>query len=539
MQSDDAQSQAGAGKGGKRETLLSVRGLRLALPGGRLLFDALSLEVEAGEIVALLGGSGAGKSTLARALFEPRALSAEGFKLTIEETSLASPLGLVPQRGALFDHLDVGGNIRLAHRHRAKTNQGSGENPDGDIVERWLEAVDLPADLKNAPPAELSGGMAQRVAVARTLAGGRRVLFLDEPSVGLDPARVSGLAQLLRQQAARGSGLIVVTHDIGFACNVADRLLLLDGGKLEPLAWDGPTGSDENDSKRATEIEATLRRALAGPTTGAGSGSRKSHMPIWLVFRALLARLFGPFFVPGAVLLAAPAAFTRHIRDLPRVFGRVLANAAIRPLPFYLVVSAVLGYTVLYVISRAMPAGLRADKAVELVGGSYIVALTPPLAAFLFAATSGSAVNAWLGAMGLTKQTVALDALGISRIRYLWVPGFVGLLIAQLFSTTVFAGGMMLGGAVHCLQSGVKDPWALLLGDLLDPKPSRRILRDRALWLIGLYAAGTASEVVYRGTRRKEQSDDVTRAMTSSVIASTLWVVALELFTAVFVFARQ
>jgi ABC-type transporter Mla maintaining outer membrane lipid asymmetry permease subunit MlaE len=84
----------------------------------------------------------------------------------------------------------------------------------------------------------------------------------------------------------------------------------------------------------------------------------------------------------------------------------------------------------------------------------------------------------------------------------------------------------------------VADPWPVLLGDLLDPTPGRAVLRDRAAWLVGIYAFGVAADVVERGCRRKTDADAVTRGMTGSVVACTLWVVALELLTAVWVFRR-
>ena len=96
--------------------ILRVRGLTLHLPDGRALFDNLDLEVAPGEVVAILGGSGAGKSTLARVLFDRALLEADGYTLSASELSCDGPLGLVPQRGALFDHLDVAGNLELALR---------------------------------------------------------------------------------------------------------------------------------------------------------------------------------------------------------------------------------------------------------------------------------------------------------------------------------------------------------------------------------------------------------------------------------------
>src|SRR3954470_24743088 len=114
---------------------LVVRGLRVALPDGRVLIDGVDLTVGAGEVIVLLGGSGAGKSTFARVLFEREELDDAGFEVIAAQLDLdRDQLGLVPQRGALFDHLDVRGNLELALRHAGHDVTAS-EAPD------WLRRV--------------------------------------------------------------------------------------------------------------------------------------------------------------------------------------------------------------------------------------------------------------------------------------------------------------------------------------------------------------------------------------------------------------
>src|SRR5215470_3252446 len=148
---------------------LSVRGLRVVLPDGRILIDGIDLTIGAGEVVVLLGGSGAGKSTFARVLFERDELDAAGFEVVAAKLDLdRGQLGLVPQRGALFDHLDVRGNLELALRHASTP----ADAVDGsDEVSAWLRRVGLDPTLAapGTPVSRLSGGQAQRVAVARVL----------------------------------------------------------------------------------------------------------------------------------------------------------------------------------------------------------------------------------------------------------------------------------------------------------------------------------------------------------------------------------
>ncbi|HVK84061.1 MAG TPA: ATP-binding cassette domain-containing protein, partial [Kofleriaceae bacterium] len=227
------------------DSALHVRGLRVALPDGRVLIDGVDLSIGAGEVVVLLGGSGAGKSTFARVLFERDELESAGFDVIATTLELdRDQLGLVPQRGALFDHLDVRGNLELALRHAE--GDASGEDPAA-----WLARVGLDPKLAEpgTPVTGLSGGQAQRVAVARVLASRRKLLFLDEPSVGLDPHRVRVLARLIREQVKTlGVSAIVVTHDVALAAGVADRMFLLslEHRRLEQLFADRWPGALED-----------------------------------------------------------------------------------------------------------------------------------------------------------------------------------------------------------------------------------------------------------------------------------------------------
>ena len=259
---------------------LHVRGLRVALPDGRILIDGVDLRIGAGEVVVLLGGSGAGKSTFARVLFEREELDAAGFEVVAAELDLdRGQLGLVPQRGALFDNLDVRGNLELALRHAEGDAQGTDADPAA-----WLARVGLDPKLAEpgTPVTGLSGGQAQRVAVARVLASRRKLLFLDEPSVGLDPHRVRVLARLIREQVKTlGISAIVVTHDVALAAGVADRMFLLslEHRRLEQLFADRWPGALEDPGHDAAtrgrwlvELEATLvdARLVYRGTVGPG-----------------------------------------------------------------------------------------------------------------------------------------------------------------------------------------------------------------------------------------------------------------------------
>jgi len=526
---------------------LHVRGLRVALPDGRVLIDGVDLRIGAGEVVVLLGGSGAGKSTFARVLFERDELDAAGFEVVAAELDLdRGQLGLVPQRGALFDHLDVRGNLELALRHAERApggGDGAVDEAAADEAAAWLARVGLDPELAapGTPVTRLSGGQAQRVAVARVLASRRRLLFLDEPSVGLDPHRVRVLARLIREQVrALGISAIVVTHDVALAAGVADRLFLLSlaDRKLEQLfadRWPGaleePGHPPEARGRWLVELEAALVAHLEAHGDRPPPAGPPPPRP-WLARAARAAEpLLAPFRVAGGSLARAPAQLARHPRDFAIVARRVAAQALVRPLPFYAIVSTLIGYTVLYVISKVGGAGVRPDALLRQIGGSYVVALAPALSALLFVAASGSATNAWLGSMGLTKQTLALDALGVDRRSYLWAPAWLAAAACYLAVAALFALGMIAGGLLVCRAYGVPDAWALLTGDLLDPRPERLAHVARAGFLVWIYAWGIASDVVAKGGAAKPEADAVTRGMTASVVACTLWVVAWELAT--------
>jgi ABC-type nitrate/sulfonate/bicarbonate transport system ATPase subunit/ABC-type transporter Mla maintaining outer membrane lipid asymmetry permease subunit MlaE len=508
-----------------RPAVLSVRRLDVALPGGAALVERADFALAAGQIVSLVGPSGAGKSTLVRALVAPEELRRAGFSVAFADRAIEAPVAFIPQRGALFDHLDVAGNVALA----SSASRGERQEPAS-----WLRAVDLDAALAEpgTSVATLSGGQAQRVAVARTLAAGRSILVLDEPSVGLDPLGVRKLAKLLVDQAReRGVAIVLITHDLALAAGASDQILFLDPSRRALVdvmpAWAGPAELASEEERRAevAELDAAVARLLdVPPPRGQKRGSRKSarsdapsslHVAGAAVLHALDPRLFGPS---------------------TRVMLRAVRQSLLRPMLFYAIVGALLGFTVLYIIAK-MSADLRALSVLRLVGGTYILSLAPPLSAILFAATSGNAINAWLGGMALGKQILALDGIGVPERRYLWSPAWLALAISYVGTVLVFVASMIAGGYALFQLYGGEDALAILTSDFLDPAPGRGPYLVRGIWLVAAYAIAIATIVVQRGVAPKDEAAHVTQAMTSAVVRVTLFVVAMELASVVVLFA--
>ena len=200
-------------------SLLAVDTMRIER-GGRRLIDDVSFAVEAGTITALMGPSGTGKTTVLRALAGLDRLSAGTVRIE-------GRAGMVFQFHHLFAHMPAIQNVWLAPVHVLGESRASAEKRARELL--LLLGV---ADRADALPHELSGGEAQRVAIARALAMDPSVLLMDEPTASLDPGRRGELAATLRQLATRGRAVVVATHDVDFAGGCADRVLVLEGGRI-------------------------------------------------------------------------------------------------------------------------------------------------------------------------------------------------------------------------------------------------------------------------------------------------------------------
>ena len=195
----------------------------------------INLKVETGEKVVICGPSGSGKSTVVRCInklekHQSGFISLYGKELTNSEksaNSIQGNIGMVFQQFNLFPHINVLENLILGPmKTRHKNRDGAVK-----IAMHYLERVDIP-DQANKMPAQLSGGQQQRVAIARSLCMEPKVMLFDEPTSSLDPEMISEVLDVMVELANDGMTMIVVTHEMGFARKVADKVLFMDKGKI-------------------------------------------------------------------------------------------------------------------------------------------------------------------------------------------------------------------------------------------------------------------------------------------------------------------
>ncbi|TCW38872.1 amino acid ABC transporter ATP-binding protein (PAAT family) [Laceyella sacchari] len=201
-------------------------------------FQVLSdihLEIKAGEVVVILGPSGSGKSTLLRCINQLETISdgeliVDGCNVQDKKTDinrLRQEIGMVFQHFHLYPHKTVLENITLAPRKVRKMPKEEAER----IACQYLAKVGIP-EKANSYPSQLSGGQQQRVAIARGLAMKPKIMLFDEPTSALDPEMIGEVLDVMRTLANEGMTMVVVTHEMGFAREVADRIIFMDGGRI-------------------------------------------------------------------------------------------------------------------------------------------------------------------------------------------------------------------------------------------------------------------------------------------------------------------
>lgn len=215
--------------------LIQVQDLKKSF-GTQVVLDGITTEIDQGEVVAIIGPSGCGKSTFLRSLNlleEPTSgtILFEGTDITdksVDINQMRQKIGMVFQQFNLFPNYTIQNNITLAPVKLGLMTQQEAEKKAKELLER----VGLP-ERANDYPSQLSGGQKQRIAIARALAMNPDVMLFDEPTSALDPEMVGEVLELMRELARDGMTMVVVTHEMGFAREVANRVLFIDEGKIQ------------------------------------------------------------------------------------------------------------------------------------------------------------------------------------------------------------------------------------------------------------------------------------------------------------------
>ena len=250
----DADGRAPNGSGGEgAPAFIALEGVEKHFGSFKAL-RGVDLAVERGEVVVVIGPSGSGKSTLIRTIngLEPHdagTITVDGIRIkdTRDLAEVRREVGMVFQQFNLFPEMTVLRNVTLAPMRV----RGASRKLAIDTARRLLDRVGI-LEQAHKYPEELSGGQQQRVAIARALAMEPKVMLFDEPTSALDPEMINEVLDVMKDLAAQGMTMIVVTHEMGFAREVADRVLFMDGGRVIE------TGTPEHFFQNPTEDRTKL-----------------------------------------------------------------------------------------------------------------------------------------------------------------------------------------------------------------------------------------------------------------------------------------
>ena len=216
--------------------IIKVNGLKKHFLGGEVkALDGIDLEINKGEVIVIIGPSGCGKSTFLRSLNlletpTDGEIYLNGVDITDPKNDInlhRQKMGMVFQQFNLFPHLSIMKNITLAPVKLLKTDKAKAEETALNLLKR----VGL-SDRATAYPSQLSGGQKQRIAIVRALAMNPDVMLFDEPTSALDPEMVGEVLEVMKELAKEGMTMVVVTHEMGFAREVADTVIFMEDGKV-------------------------------------------------------------------------------------------------------------------------------------------------------------------------------------------------------------------------------------------------------------------------------------------------------------------
>lgn len=215
--------------------IIRVRNISKTFPGGIRALYRVSIDIDRGSVVCVIGPSGSGKSTLLRCLngiedTDEGEIVIDGIPLDHNRRNrleIRKEVGMVFQSFNLFPHMTVEQNVTLAQRRVRKRNEAESKR----VADELLDKVGI-SEKATAYPAQLSGGQQQRVAIARALAMNPKVMLFDEATSALDPEMIGEVLSVMRSLADEGMTMVVVTHEMGFAKEVADTVVFMDEGEI-------------------------------------------------------------------------------------------------------------------------------------------------------------------------------------------------------------------------------------------------------------------------------------------------------------------
>ena len=233
-QPDEGRSTVASQPASAAPAMIEIKGISKSF-GALQVLKNVSLRVNRGEVVVIIGPSGSGKSTLLRCINRLEDVDAgevvvDGRRLQdprLDVNAVRRDIGVVFQAFNLFPHLTVLQNLTLAPRFVLKLPKQEAE----DRAQRLLEKVGI-AEKHDARPTQLSGGQQQRVAIARALCMEPKIMLFDEPTSALDPEMIKEVLDVMRLLAEDGMTMVVVSHEMGFAREVADRVVFMDRGEI-------------------------------------------------------------------------------------------------------------------------------------------------------------------------------------------------------------------------------------------------------------------------------------------------------------------
>ena len=244
---------------------IEIRGLYKSF-GRKHVLRGLDLDVPERQSTVVIGGSGTGKSVMLKCvlgLIEPDAgsIKIDGIEVTTMDASerrqAMRKIGMLFQGGALFDSLAVWENVAFG----LTAGRGTDRKAAKEVALRNLAAVGLGSEVGELSPAELSGGMQKRVALARAIAVEPEIIFFDEPTTGLDPIMADVINELIRECVGKlGATALSITHDMGSVRKIADRVAMLHEGRI---VWEGPIA--EIDSSRSDFVDQFIHGRAEGP----------------------------------------------------------------------------------------------------------------------------------------------------------------------------------------------------------------------------------------------------------------------------------